>query len=115
VTEQIGVHGEANVGEGGGDPAAIEETLDRLSLRQALLDFDVANARVTDLTTRLVEAQQELVGLRYIKADTDAYEAVIAELRTELAEVKSRHEEVTESSTYRILMVLSRFRVRLGF
>jgi hypothetical protein len=39
--------------------------LDQISLDQALLDFEVANARVIDLTKRLVEATDELVLLRH--------------------------------------------------
>jgi hypothetical protein len=39
--------------------------LDQISLEQALLDFEVANARVVDLTKRLVEATDELVRLRH--------------------------------------------------
>jgi hypothetical protein len=35
--------------------------LDAISLRQALLDFDVANARVIDLTRRLTAMNKELV------------------------------------------------------
>ena len=40
------------------------ERVDRLSLEQALLDFEVANARVLDLTHRLTELNQELLELR---------------------------------------------------
>jgi len=34
--------------------------LDRLSLEQALLDFEVANARVVDLSRRLTNLNREL-------------------------------------------------------
>ena len=54
----------AKPGEAGwsaGDAGA----LDRLSLEQALTDFEVANARVIDLTKRLVEASDELIRLRH--------------------------------------------------
>jgi hypothetical protein len=33
--------------------------LDRISLEQALKDFEIANARVVDLTKRLVESERE--------------------------------------------------------
>jgi hypothetical protein len=42
----------------------ITETIDRLSLEQALLDVEVANARVIDLTERLTTATAELRALR---------------------------------------------------
>jgi len=55
-------------GETGPAPAgrapSVTETVDRLSLVQALKDFEVANARVLDLTHRLTELNQELLELR---------------------------------------------------
>jgi hypothetical protein len=39
--------------------------LDQISLEQTLLDFEIANARVVDLTKRLVEATDELIRLRH--------------------------------------------------
>jgi hypothetical protein len=47
-----------------GRPASLTETVDRVSLVQALKDFEVANARVLDLTHRLTELNQELLELR---------------------------------------------------
>jgi hypothetical protein len=44
--------------------SSITETIDRLSLEQALLDVEVANARVIDLTERLTAATAELRSLR---------------------------------------------------
>jgi len=40
------------------------DTIDRLSLQQALLDVEVANARVIDLTERLTASNVELRSLR---------------------------------------------------
>jgi hypothetical protein len=42
----------------------LPDRLDQISLEQALLDFDIANARVVDLTKRLVEATDELFRMR---------------------------------------------------
>lgn len=42
----------------------IAVTIDRLSLQQALLDVEVANARVIDLTERLTASNAELRSLR---------------------------------------------------
>jgi hypothetical protein len=47
-----------------GRAASLTETVDRLSLEQALKDFEVANARTLDLTHRLTELNQELLELR---------------------------------------------------
>ena len=43
------------------DDAALREEIDRLSLEQALRDFEVANARVVDLTQRLISANDKVV------------------------------------------------------
>ena len=43
---------------------ALEEQLDRLSLTQALVDAEMATARVIDLTERLVDAREQIVNLR---------------------------------------------------
>ncbi len=51
--------------------------LDRLSLEQALLDVEVANARVIDLTARLVEANQRSAASR---AEVEALRAHITSL-----------------------------------
>lgn len=45
-------------------PTDLERQLDELSLKRALIDFDVANARVVDLTHRYVEATEEIKRLR---------------------------------------------------
>lgn len=51
----------------------VAESLDRLSLEQALRDVEVANARVVDLTARLTTSHAEL-----------------RELRTQVAELQRR-------------------------
>lgn len=38
----------------------VDNALNQISLEQALVDFEIANARVIDLTRRLVEANEEL-------------------------------------------------------
>lgn len=44
--------------------ATVSDTIDRLSLEQALIDVEVANARVIDLTARLAESHAEAQQLR---------------------------------------------------
>jgi hypothetical protein len=72
--------------------------LDEISLRQALLDFDVANARVIDLTRRLTAMNKELV-----KTTTALQKAQMRnrQLQTELKALK-------ESSSYRTVAAAAR-------
>lgn len=62
--------------------------LDGISLEQALIDFEVANARVIDLTARLTSLSQELL-----------------QARTELATVKLRGSAPEGSAPYRAINV----------
>lgn len=66
--------------------------LDRLSLTQALLDFEVANARVTDLTQRLIDASNEIAALR---AELDRRSA-------QLTELDRAHQQMAQSTTWKI-------------
>lgn len=43
---------------------SVTDRIDRLSLEQALIDVEVANARAIDLTARLTEAHTEVAALR---------------------------------------------------
>jgi hypothetical protein len=92
---------------------ATTAAMDRLSLEQALLDVEVANARVLDLTARLVEANQRAASLRgeldgFRMAETQAAvrasverEAQRAQLDVERAQLAAQqaHLEVQKSST----------------
>ena len=95
--------------------------IDRLSLTQALIDFEVANARVLDLTARLVDgsnaairlqaeadaARSEAAGLRSSLADaTDR--AAAAEARADAAEARAAAIEASRS--YRVARQLARIR-----
>jgi hypothetical protein len=53
-----------SITESNASTATVAETLDRLSLEQALIDVEVANARVIDLTGRLTESHLEAQQLR---------------------------------------------------
>jgi hypothetical protein len=49
----------------------LEREMDRLSLEQSLRDFEIANARVIDLTRRLLEANEQIWALqRQVEAST---------------------------------------------
>lgn len=87
------------------DPGALElngdevaRRLDRLNLTQALLDFEVANARVLDLTARLVESNKRVVGLQ---AEADAMRGALDGARADIAELQRRLAEVEASTTYK--------------
>jgi hypothetical protein len=67
-------------------------SLDALSLEQALKDVDIANARVVDLTQRLVSAHQQIV-------DT---QVAMAQLEAKMAEQRARYQRVLSSRAYRI-------------
>ena len=71
---------------------AVAAELDELSLTQALLDFEVANARVIDLTQRLVEADRVIAELR----------TELDEARAELTEITSVHERMQGSQAFRL-------------
>ena len=73
-------------------PPDLEAELDRLSLTQALRDFDVANARVVDLTQRLLGAGQELVAVR------EELEA----LRRQFEELRATHEQMRRSKAFKL-------------
>jgi hypothetical protein len=95
------------------DQQRVAAAIDKLSLEQALLDVEVANARVIDLTARLVEANQRAAQLRS-EADSlrahimsiegadevrrQAVEAGLAERQAEL-DAKAAHLDAQKAST----------------
>ena len=105
-------------------PAPTEELtrrLDALSLQQALIDFELANARVLDLTARVVEATNR--GVR-LQAEVDALQDMLIGAHGELTSLRAeavahqgaaeasraRLSEIEGSRTYRALKVLGRAR-----
>jgi chromosome segregation ATPase len=79
-------------GEPGRSGSELERQIDALSLNQALLDFELANARVLDLTARLVEANTRV--MRY-QSETDALRADLAGFQ---ARLDAAHSAVTTSA-----------------
>jgi hypothetical protein len=69
-----------------------EEQLDRLSLTQALVDADMATARVIDLTERLVDARRQLFDAR----------SELEHLRMEYAQYKAEQVQMQNSAAYRL-------------
>ena len=72
-----------------GDLAA---EMDQLSLAHALHDFEVANARVVDLTQRLIGVSRELAAAR----------TELASLQREHEELRAVHERMQLSRAYKL-------------
>ena len=70
----------------------LEHELDRLSLEQALRDFEIANARVIDLTQRLITANERITELQRACDETT----------TSLVEAQTQLAALTEAAAYRI-------------
>lgn len=84
-----------------------EEELSRLSLVQALRDFEVANGRVIDLTERLVVTAEELVAAR---RELEAVRGERDNLRARLDDISARHQTLLEAHE----RTLQRKSLRLG-
>lgn len=76
----------------------LKRQIDALSLEQALIDFERANARVLDLTARLVESQKRVLD---VQGEGDQLRAEIAALRDALAAAQARSAEITSSRAYK--------------
>lgn len=89
--DEVTTHTEAVAGAplGGRD---VEDELDRLSLEQALRDFEVANARAADLTERLIGVTKELAEAR----------EELARVRADHEELQLRHERMQSSAAFRL-------------
>ncbi len=70
----------------------LEDELDRLSLTQALVDAEMATARVIDLTERLVDARQQIMNLR----------SELEHVRIEYAQYKAEQEQIKSSAAFRM-------------
>lgn len=82
------------------EPVQITAAMDALSLEQALLDTELANARVIDLTRRLLEAHAEVERLRGQIDGIERHELqLVTAERDELAAYKAR---LVGSAPYKI-------------
>jgi hypothetical protein len=79
---------------------SLQRAIDQVSLEQALRDFDVANARVIDLTRRLVASEHEIVTLQ-----RQIDEAAIA-----LRDLQTEHQAMQSSAAFRIASKIWNFR-----
>lgn len=91
--------------------------LDGISLEQALIDFEVANARVVDLTARLTTLSKELLQAKTELAtvklrgsapvDSPVYQAINVGDVTELAHLRNVVHQVRASRVVRIAKLFS--------
>lgn len=72
--------------------ADVSGEMDELALVQALHDFEVANARVVDLTHRLVDMGRELAVLR----------EELATLQREHGDLRLAHEQMQRSRAFKL-------------
>ena len=86
--------------------------LDRINLTQALLDFEIANARVLDLTSRVVDSNKRVLKLQ---AEAEASRLALDGARIDIAELQRRIAEVEASTTYRAAQKLGALRRLLHF
>jgi hypothetical protein len=82
----------------------IERELDRLSLEQALRDFEVANTRVIELTQRLIDLSHEVTALREQLVGT---QEALADSRRENAAIRA-------SATFRVADLVKKVGRRLA-
>lgn len=68
----------------GHQPTIDAATIDRLSLEQALRDFEVANVRVVDLTGRLTALHQQMLELQHQSSLAHLQVASAVVLQTQL-------------------------------
>lgn len=95
--------------------------LNDISLEQALIDFEVANARVIDLTQRLTSMNRELITARtdletYKIRSRDEAAALRAELATVSYDLQHLREHVAllqRSKSFRLLRLLGRVRAEV--
>jgi hypothetical protein len=82
------------------ETASLTEQMDRLSLDQALRDFELANARVLDLTQRLITATNEINGLRH----------QLESLRIEYGALVASNDEMARSRAFKMARMVSELR-----
>jgi predicted nucleic acid-binding Zn-ribbon protein len=85
-------------------PSGLARDVDRLSLEQALRDFEIANARAIDLTQRLVDLSKEVTRLR---------EQVI-DAQMQAAGARAENDALRASTTFRLVELSSKIRRKLA-
>lgn len=81
-----------------------------INLEQALLDFEVANARVLDLTQRLTSITSELLATRQ---ELESCRMTASQLQAELNAVREEDHLIKTSLAYRGLRLIGDVRARI--
>jgi hypothetical protein len=89
--------------DSGSDVTELDRELDRLSVEQALRDFEIANARTIDLTQRLIDLSHEVTDLR---------EQLVA-AQEALAGAQRENTAIRASATFRLAELSTKLRARL--
>ena len=84
--------------------------IDNLNLEQALLDFEIANARVLDLTHRLTTLTSDLLGARQ---ELETTRVALSQANSELAAFREENHLIKASLAYRGLRFMGDIRARL--
>lgn len=79
-----------------------KQEIDQISLEQALIDVEIANRRVIDLTARLTSLSSELKHAR-----SRLHGGMVPELKYEQAGADERLRQIAASRVYRIARMFS--------
>ena len=80
-----------------------------VSLEQALVDFEIANARVVDLTSRLTAMSADLMQVR---RENEQYRLKVSQLSQDLDSATADIAEIRRSLAYRVARLLGDARAR---
>lgn len=84
--------------------------LERLDLEQALIDVELANARVVDLTGRVTSMSGDLLSLR---AEVGNLQLALAQERAEANELRATIAELLDSRAFRVARRAGDLKARL--
>lgn len=97
------------------EPKISADDLDRISLSQALRDFEIANARVIDLTARLtathnrlVDTQHELSLTRVHVGNLNAIISAHEGTADHAEELQARLDTIQRSRSFRLAVLMSK-------
>lgn len=85
------------------DFAFLDQDLNRLALTNALKDFEVANARVIDLTRQLIDAARKLDAAE--KAGSVLTQQ-LAQAEAELRALRLQYDELLSTRTFKVARVI---------
>lgn len=91
-------------------PPQITHEMDRLSLHQALMDFEIANLRAMDLTQRLMETAREnrelKAGVQPLADERERLRSKNEQLQAELDSVRKHYDELLATKAYKVIKLI---------